>query len=461
LTFRDGIRLIRADDPETGWLVRVVLSALMLWAFLTAGVASPGVRPVLAAALTCWFVFLLADHRSYRTARPALAAAAFLPATVAGLPHDAHALLYLYAALFTFVLLPRTPMWAILVLTAAVLTALLGGLWLAGRGPAAMLTQPALIVVLVLFSLHRREHRLRAEQTALLLDQTSRTRQAQARAAALDERARIARELHDVLAHSLGALGVQLEVAEAQLTERGDVDGAAARIRRARRLAAEGLIEARSAVAALRADVPPLPRALDALAAAFRADHGAAITLRTDGDRRVLSPEAEVALLRIAREALTNAARHAPGEPVTLRLAYLPAGVHLTVSNVLSGTATPDPIGPGEPPRAAVRRQVPTGVREEATEDFEPPAPSAGTVGGAGPTGTVGGAGPTGTVGGAGPTGTMSDAGPTGTMSDAGPTGTVGGSGLTGVRERVALVNGTMSAGVEDGVWRVRVEVPG
>ncbi|BEL06921.1 hypothetical protein Q0Z83_051120 [Actinoplanes sichuanensis] len=399
MTFRDGVRRLRADDPETGWLVRIVLSALMLWAFLTAGAASPGVRPVLAAALTGWFVFLAADHRSPRVSRAALAVAALLPATVAGLPDDAHSLLYLYAALFTFVLLPRTPMWAILTLTAAVLIALLTGLWLAGRGPAAMLTQPALIAVLVLFSLHRREHRLRAEQTALLLEQTSRTQQAQARAAALDERARIARELHDVLAHSLGALGVQLEVAEAQLTERGDVVGAAARIRRARRLAAEGLAEARSAVAALRADVPPLPRALATLAAAFRSDHHAAITLRFEGDHRSLSPQAEIALLRIAREALTNASRHAPGAPITLTLGYLPQCVRLTVRNPFSGTATPDPIEPGEPPPPTVRTTAP-GETPLATH------------------------------------------------------------GLIGVRERVALVGGTMRAGVEGGEWLVGVEVP-
>jgi signal transduction histidine kinase len=372
LTFRDGVRLLRADDPETGWLVRIVLSALMLWAFLTAGAASPGVRPVLAAALTCWFVFLLADRRSPRVSRLALAGAALLPATVAGLPEDAHSLLYLYAALFTFVLLPRTPMWAILTLTAAVLAALLTGLWLAGRGPAAMLTQPALIAVLVLFSLHRREHRLRAEQTALLLEQTSRTQQAQARAAALDERARIARELHDVLAHSLGALGVQLEVAEAQLTERGDVAGAAARIRRARRLAAEGLAEARSAVAALRADVPPLPRALDALAASFRADHGATVTLGTEGDHRILSPAAEIALLRIARESLTNATRHAPGTPIAMTLSYLPRCVRLTVRNPSFGTATPGPFEQEERPAVPVRMKAPLathgliGARERA-----------------------------------------------------------------------------------------------
>ncbi|WP_328466536.1 histidine kinase [Actinoplanes sp. NBC_00393] len=324
---------LRADDPETGWLVRIVLSALLLWAFLTAGPASPGVRPVLAGALACWTLFLVADRRWPRLARTALACAAVLPATVAGLPEDAHALLYLYAALFTFVLLPRTPMWAILVLTATVLVVLLTGLWLAGRGPAAMLTQPALIAVLVLFSLHRREYRLRAEQTALLLEQTSRMQEAQARAAALNERTRIARELHDVLAHSLGALGVQLEVAEAQLTEKGDVEGAAARVRRARKLAADGLTEARSAVAALREDVPSLSRALADLVDGHRTDHGVEITLRTDGCPRALSPGAEVALLRVAREALTNAARHAPGAPIAMTLDHGAAAVRLTVDN--------------------------------------------------------------------------------------------------------------------------------
>ncbi|BBH66617.1 hypothetical protein ACTI_33020 [Actinoplanes sp. OR16] len=333
MTLREGVRRLRADDPETGWLVRVVLSALLIWAFATAGPASPGVRPVLAAALAGWFLFVLADHRRPRLARAALAMAAVLPAIAASRPEDASSLLYLYAALFTFVLLPRTPMWAILSLTAVVLAVLLTGLWLAGRGPAAMLTQPALIAVLVLFSLHRREYRLRAEQTALLLEQITQTREAQARAAALDERARIARELHDVLAHSLGALGVQLEVAEAQLTEKGDVDAAATRIRKARRLALDGLAEARSAVRALRADVPPLPRALTDLSSRHEADHGSTVTLSIEGERRTLSPGAEVSLLRIAREALTNAARHASGRPVTITLDYRDAWTRLTVVN--------------------------------------------------------------------------------------------------------------------------------
>jgi signal transduction histidine kinase len=227
------------------------------------------------------------------------------------------------------------PLWAVLGLTGAVIGVLVAGLWFAGRGPTAMLTQPGLVVILVLFSLHRREYRLRAEQTALLLEQASRAHRAQARAAALAERARIARELHDVLAHSLGALGVQLEVAEAQLTEEGDRAGAAARIRRARRLAGDGLVEARAAVAALRADVPPLPEALAELVAGHRADHPAPVTLHTEGGPRALPSGAEVSLLRVAREALTNAARHAPGRPVSVLLDYRGPGVRLTVDNPL------------------------------------------------------------------------------------------------------------------------------
>ncbi|MEV7227058.1 MULTISPECIES: histidine kinase [Polymorphospora] len=377
-----GVRLIRADDPETGWLVRIVVSALLIWSLVFLTPPSPAVRLVLVAALACWGVFLVADTRWPRVARGGLALATLLPATVAGVPESASAPLFLYSMLFTFVLLPRTPMWSILALTGAVIVVLLTGMWLAGRGPTAMLTQPALIAVLVLFSLHRREYRLRAEQTALLLEQTGRTQEAQARAAALSERTRIARELHDVLAHSLGALGVQLEVAEAELTEKGDVAAAAARIRRARRLAVDGLAEARSAVAALRTDVPPLARALGDLVADHRADHAATITLRTGGSPHDLPPGAEVALLRTAREALTNAAKHAPGAPVAVTLDYSDSAVRLTVRN-----PAPDRPGP----------------------------------------------------------------------ADDG----VGGYGLTGARERVALVGGTLEAGVVDGAWRVGVEVPG
>ncbi|MEV0610037.1 histidine kinase [Polymorphospora rubra] len=380
---RRGVQLIKADDPETGWLVRIVVSALLGWSLVFLTPPSLAVRAVLVASLACWGAFLVADTRWPRFARGALALATLLPATVAGVPQSASAPIFLYSMLFTFVLLPRTPMRAILALTGATIVVFLTGMWLTGRGPTAMLTQPALIAVLVLFSVHRREYRLRAEQTAMLLEQTSRTQEAQAQAAALSERARIARELHDVLAHSLGALRVQLEVAEVQLTEKGDIGGAAARIRRARRLAGDGLVGARSAVAALRTDTPPLPHALGDLVAAHRADHLATVALHTEGSPRGLPSGAEVSLLRTTREALTNAAKHAPGAPVAVTLDYRGPAVRLTVRNpapVDSATATDDGVG---------------------------------------------------------------------------------GHGLIGARERLALVGGTLEAGVVDGAWRVTAEVPG
>ncbi|WP_274622858.1 sensor histidine kinase [Paractinoplanes aksuensis] len=375
---RQGLRLIRADDPETGWLVRVVLTGLLIWSLVFyPGVENTFVRPALLVSFACWVFWMVADQRFPVPARAALAAAALVPATVTALPHNGAAHLFLYGSLFTFVLLPRMPLWAILGLTGGLVVVLLAGLALAGHGPTALFTQPALILLVVLFSLHRREHRLRAEQTVELLEQTSRTQQAQARAAALDERARIARELHDVLAHSLGALGVQLEVAEAQLTERGDVTAAAERVRRARRLAADGLTEARSAVAALRADVPPLARALADLIAVHRENFAAEVTLTIDGTPRTLPPGAEVSLVRTTREALTNAARHAPGAPVSITLRFRPDAAQLVVTN-----------------------------------------PAASAPGG-------------------------------------------NGYGLIGARERLALVDGTLEAGVTDGVWRVTAEVPG
>ncbi|GAA0522113.1 hypothetical protein Ade02nite_63480 [Paractinoplanes deccanensis] len=308
--------LARADDPETGWIVRVALSGLLIWALIGRATAP------LVAALVCWFVFVAADHRWPRPARVALAVAALVPAAVIGSSDDGTAQLFLFSALFVFVMLPRTPLWAVLGLTAAVPAVMV----IAGRGLTAVLVQGAVIAIVVLFSLHRREHRLRTEERA-------KTHEAQARAAALDERARIARELHDVLAHSLGALAVQLEVAEAELTEKRDVTAAVTRVRRARSLARDGLTEARSAVAALRADVSPLPRALADLAAAHRADHGVPVSFCTRGSARELGPAAEVALVRTAREALTNAAKHACGVAVDISLEFSGSQARLIIAN--------------------------------------------------------------------------------------------------------------------------------
>src|SRR5215472_17471386 len=81
-------------------------------------------------------------------------------------------------------------------------------------------------------------------------------------AARLDERTRIAREIHDVLAHSLGALGIQIQAARAALADHKDIDRADEILAGAQRMAAEGLVDTRRAVHALRAGTLPLDEEL-------------------------------------------------------------------------------------------------------------------------------------------------------------------------------------------------------
>jgi signal transduction histidine kinase len=153
-------------------------------------------------------------------------------------------------------------------------------------------------------------------------------------AAALEERGRIAREIHDVVGHSLSGIAVQLDMADA-LHAAGKSDEANEAVRRARALAVSGLKETRRAVHALREDPKPLPETLARLAES----HGASFHVNGVGSVRV---EIAQAVIRAAQEALTNAHKHAPGADVELLLEYEPLVVRLTVSD--SGSA-----GNGQP----------------------------------------------------------------------------------------------------------------
>ncbi|HLH15005.1 MAG TPA: histidine kinase, partial [Solirubrobacteraceae bacterium] len=196
----------------------------------------------------------------------------------------------------------------------------LGVLW-AGLGASAALGYPAILLACALVWLTRRQYVERGRAADALVAQTRATEAESRRAAALDERTRIAREIHDVLAHALGGLSVQLEAAEMLLSQRSDLDGALERIRASQRTAREGLEEARRAVAALRDDAPPLPDSLAELVRGHR-EQGASAELAIEGSARSLAPEAALALMRAAQEALTNARRHAPGSAVSVRLVY-------------------------------------------------------------------------------------------------------------------------------------------
>jgi signal transduction histidine kinase len=176
---------------------------------------------------------------------------------------------------------------------------------------------------------------LRAHRT--YADQAEQLGREQARAAALDERARIAREIHDVLAHSLGALGVQVQVARAVLTDQDDHAHALELLEQAQRMATDGLNETRRAVHALRGETLPLPDSLSALGTEHQRRHGARVTLDVSGEQRELFPDAQLAIIRTAQEALVNTAKHAPRQPVRIHLDYRDTDSSLTVRNQLDG----------------------------------------------------------------------------------------------------------------------------
>jgi signal transduction histidine kinase len=201
-----------------------------------------------------------------------------------------------------------------------------------GAAPIRVAAFGAGLVVALLAGVIRRQVDQRAEQTQLLLAESQHAREEQARSAALAERARIAREIHDVLAHSLAALSVQLETADA-LLESGHPDRARTTLGRARQLTREGLAETRRAISALHGDAVPLPLALTSLAQAYTADTGCPAYSTVEGQPRRLSVDTGLAVYRTAQEALTNARKHASGAAVTLRLAYRPEEVALTVTD--------------------------------------------------------------------------------------------------------------------------------
>jgi signal transduction histidine kinase len=229
---------------------------------------------------------------------------------------------------------------------ALALVALETGVIWANRGVSQALGYPAILLASALVGLTRRQYVARGRAAEALVTQTRRTEAESRRAAALDERTRIAREIHDVLAHALGGLTVQLEAAELLLAQRGDVDGALERIRGCRLTAREGLEEARRAVAALRSDAPPLRESLSALLESHR-EQGNRVELVVEGTPRELSPEVSLALMRTVQESLTNARRHAPGSAVRVRLIYAAGSTRVIVTNDATGRA---PVAVGAKP---------------------------------------------------------------------------------------------------------------
>lgn len=165
--------------------------------------------------------------------------------------------------------------------------------------------------------------------------------------ALLEERQRIARELHDIVAHHMSVIAIQAEAAPyktpappAELVES---------FREIRASALSGLGELRRLLGVLRSEDPgttPQPglRDLDALLESAAAG-GVTVTATTSGTPRQLPEGVDLSAYRIVQEALSNAMRHAPGSAVQLTLSYRDTGLLIEVRNDKCPPAAAEPGG--------------------------------------------------------------------------------------------------------------------
>ncbi len=228
--------------------------------------------------------------------------------------------------------------------------------WAVGRGDLAVLAVFAGFYGILFLAYRLREANKQAEQ---LLAELNESLAAQSRAAGLAERQRLAREMHDVLAHSLSGLLLQLEGARMLVAADPTDPRLPEAVNRAHRLGRSGLEEARRAIGMLRDDELPGPEGLARLAAQFQQDRRIPCRVMVTGEPHPLGSEARVALYRVTQEALTNITRHAVPGRVEVRLAYGPTATRLTVEDF----TTADRAGPPTPGGGGYGL---TGMRERA-----------------------------------------------------------------------------------------------
>jgi signal transduction histidine kinase len=210
----------------------------------------------------------------------------------------------------------------------------LPGAEVVGRGKSVFDALLQMLGVVAFFVVARLAGRLAEgqEQAERLLRELEANREAQAQSAVLAERQRLAREMHDVLAHVLSGLALQLEGARLRAATHDDPELVEA-LERAHRLARSGIDEARRAIATLRDKELPGPERLPALVAEFERDTGIPTSITISGDSETLDPDARLTLFRTAQEALTNVRKHAHAERVELQLAYGQAFARLSVED--------------------------------------------------------------------------------------------------------------------------------
>jgi signal transduction histidine kinase len=378
-------------DPRLATVVRIVALVLIGWSVLhsrhhlSGGGRGLVIAVCFVACVIAWLVWTIRPDE--RRVTPDVYVLAVAGGVLAGAAPDTAASAFAFIAVAAAGLRTDLPR-AFLVVVLGTLALASAVLAYDGNG-VGLLAYTLGFVATALAASTSRQSRVRAEQAELLLVQTQRSHEEQLRAARLEESTRIAREIHDVLAHTLAGLTIQLEATGSLVEQGADRDTVLARVQRAHALAQEGLEETRQAVGALRGESVSASAGIEALVADYNASADAPAELTVDGDPARLTGQTGQAVLRVVQEALTNVRKHAPGADVSV-------AVHA-----------------GENPGDDVVLLV---------EDRPPrsrPAPA-----------------------------------PEG-LADSG-----GGYGLQGMRERAALLGGTLDAGTDGDGWRVELRLP-
>jgi signal transduction histidine kinase len=349
---------------------RVIDAAMpiLVGAIIAVGVAvraDPGTR-VLALVLGLAAAAVLVLRR--RAPAVTLAVSGGLVLALFAVDQDAGAIAVIAPALALYTLaLTRGRVHLVVAIVAAAVAVVVAHLFLGGDHAHAFTPQTAahvaLIAIPVLAAEALRNRRAYIRLLLERLEQAERTREEEARRRAEQERLRIARDLHDVVAHTLTTINVQAGVA-AHLLDRdpGNARDALTMIETASH---DALQELRTILGILReqgdgkAPLEPTPdlAAIETLIEQARST-GLPVSLEVEGERPERVPEAvQLAAFRILQESLTNVRRHAPGAATSVTVAYCADRLHLAIENEARGARN----GNGKPGVGIL------GMRERAT----------------------------------------------------------------------------------------------
>jgi signal transduction histidine kinase len=206
------------------------------------------------------------------------------------------------------------------------------------------------VVAAWLLGAYLRTRRLYVAELAERAERAEQDREARVAAAAEEERGRIAREMHDILAHSVSVMVVQAEAAEEML----DRDPSRARLpmQRIQRAGREALVDLRRTLGILRepaaSTLAPQPgiSAVPALVAEIE-EAGLPVDVTMEGERGSLAPGLDLVAYRIVQEALTNSLKHARAHRAKVTIRYTPTAVHLEVCDDGRPPAGARPDGTG------------------------------------------------------------------------------------------------------------------